>query len=909
VENMKRQRTQRGFGARLRMAALVLTAAAAVVGSGLAPSATAAVPRPADTASSGGTACSASGTGTTCTGTYSTDPATDTAWDWWINGGTGGGDASTGTTNGIGGTIPQTPSVTVDQTSNLTNQMVTVSWKNFAPTFNQDGSWPAWANQYDPTPGNSVNVVDVFQCKGTDAATMTGDDCDTLFAGGTSSNGEEPTALESYTQGGTSTVFGDCQSVPSTDTTCGTGTTPFQVQTAVQNSFLGCNDTTACSIVVVPDWGGNYEQGASCTDHSQDLSISGGNLAANGPGVVSDPCAWNDRIVVPISFAPTPAQYCPSNNYSFNSEGSAFLEKAMQQWLPGWCVDKQSPLDFGYNSGVNEYEARSSFLAGSGALTSSTDVALVTDPASSAQTAASARKFTYAPISNTAISVAYYVDDQATDQPITNLKLNARLLAKLLTESYSLVFNNCGSGTPTPSENCDPGVVGNPQTIFADPEFQQLNPEYTPTDFQLGTANAGEFLPVVMAGDSDLTYELTRWIAADPDARAFLEGKPDPWGMHVNTYYEKSQTYPVSTFQVLDPGFSVTPSQFYAQNLTYDASMQVAWNPVTGLDNVATHLADWQTSGESFTPSCTIVSGSPCDTGPGTGSFINPADPPQQFGVRALFAIMDSGTAAAFRFPTAQLVNAAGNAVAPTTDSMNAAVASMKTNPDGITQYQDFSNTSPNAYPLTEVQYAMVPTCGISATKASAISRFLQNVGTTAQYYGVNPGELPPFGGYLALNDAQQKQDVTAAGAVQSLSCTSPPPDTTVSGQKTSSTGGSGNNAPGSAGNGLATTPSNPLSGSPFATGRTTAAASASATPTVVGLGEKAADSGGDVKYILPAALAAGGLLAIGGPLAYGFGTTGGLRRPRLRRRTGSRSPGAAPPTENTGGGRGDLDG
>ena len=76
-----------------------------------------------------------------------------------------------------------------------------------------------------------------------------------------------------------------------------------------------------------------------------------------------------------------------------------------------------------------------------------------------------------------------------------------------------------------------------------------------------------------------------------------------------------------------------------------------------------------------------------------------------------------------------------------------------------------------------------------------------------------------------------------------------------------------------------------------------------------IGLGEKAADSGGDVKYILPAALAAGGLLAIGGPLAYGFGTTGGLRRPRLRRRTGSRSPGAAPPAERTGGDRGDLDG
>jgi hypothetical protein len=84
-----------------------------------------------------------------------------------------------------------------------------------------------------------------------------------------------------------------------------------------------------------------------------------------------------------------------------------------------------------------------------------------------------------------------------------------------------------------------------------------------------------------------------------------------------------------------------------------------------------------------------------------------------------------------------------------------------------------------------------------------------------------------------------------------------------------------------------------PATGGPTA-GRTTGLPpTASASPTPIGLGDKAADTSGDLKYILPAALAAGALLALGGPLAYGYGTTGGFRfrRPRLRRR-GTRGPG-----------------
>jgi hypothetical protein len=509
-------------------------------------------------------------------------------------------------------------------------------------------------------------------------------------------------------------------------------------------------------------------------------------------------------------------------------------------------------------------------------VTSSVDAALVTDPASTSVTAGSSRKFTYAPIATTGISIAYYVDSDTTQEPVTDIKLDARLVAKLLTESYSLQFGDCPAGQQKETVSCDPAVGGNPQTIFSDPEFYQLNPQYTPDDFLLTGNDAvdGAFLPIVVSGETDLTWELTRWVASDPDALAFLEGKPDPWGMHVNTNYEKF-AFPLSSFVVQDLGWT-DPNGL---NEPYYKTMQEAWAPVTGVDNVAADLAEWQSSDYQFAATCpntTSVTFPPCPDGIAPN---NPRSPVEDFPHRALFAVMDSGTASAFRFPTAELVNAAGNAEAPTTSSMAAAVAAMKTNPDGVTQYQDFGATAPNAYPLTEVQYAMVPTCGLSSAKASAIADFLTDA-ADSQTYGVSLGQLPPWGGYLALTAAQQSKTLAAASAVRAQNCTSVGGDSTVSG-KPASSGGGGGTAGGTgtgSGTGTGTTPS--TAALPSTASSSAASASASAAP--IGFGAKAADSSDDAKVILPIALAVGALLAIGGPLAYAFGT-GSLRRPRLR--------------------------
>ena len=75
--------------------------------------------------------------------------------------------------------------------------------------------------------------------------------------------------------------------------------------------------------------------------------------------------------------------------------------------------------------------------------------------------AAAGADVVYAPVSVTGLVVAFQVDD-ANGRPVTSMKLNARLVAKLVTASYR--------------SGADPAVIKNPFNIFRDPEFLALNP-------------------------------------------------------------------------------------------------------------------------------------------------------------------------------------------------------------------------------------------------------------------------------------------------------------------------------------------------------------------------------------------------------------------------------------------------
>lgn len=830
------------------LASLAVVAALALPGASAAVSLRAASGQSAPT---GDTSCVTTGLSTTCTGTYSGN----TAWDptGLVHKGQNIG------TSGAPNPVP--PQVTVSQTSSLVNQDVQVSWKNFTPSTLQS-QWPP--------PNGALGQggyygVSVYECAGTNPLTvdyLNGGDC------------YDPNQLQANQ--GTSNRVQDTYTLNN-----GSGEVNFYVEAGSEtNSFLNCDPSNPCSLAIVPNWGG---EPTDCSNHAEDFQDANiapflGFASPDFDAIYGhSPCSWPNRIIVPLTFGPT-ATNCPQVSPEFYSEGSPMLERAMNQWIPGWCSGS-SPLSLSYAFRTTEEQARSAFLQPAGFGTASIDVALTTLPPDAAATAGSTRKFTYAPLAVSAVAIGYYIDDPQTHTLITHLLLDARLVAKLLTESYALDYGCTTQPLPpwpalnSPSNTCDPAVIKNYSTIFDDPEFLALNTHCEPllepanytctrSDFpQDGNATTalGQFLPTVLAGNSDMTYELTRWIGSNPDAIDFIDGRVDPNGMHVNTNY-LDQAYPISQFATLDDGTtfpygsvsSTCSVTFTCVQGTWNATMQGAWNPVSGLDNVAADLASYQPQAENPNMACPATEPN-CQA---VNELTLGKEPQQGLGARALFSVVDEGDAGIFQFPTAYLVNAAGNAAAPTTASMQADVQSMDTNPDGITQYSNFAATDPAAYPVTLVDYAMVATCGLSSAKASAIADFLTKVATSGQTPGLTPGTLSP--GYVPLDAKQRAQTLAAASAVQSQDCRSAAPDNTVSGE--AGVNGASPNGKSPAKAATKATPS--PSSSPLASAHTAA------------YGIKSPLSGlSGVLIVL--AMIFGGLLVAGGPVVWMLIVTG----------------------------------
>jgi len=579
-------------------------------------------------------------------------------------------------------------SVTVSQACGLINQLVHVSWTNFTPSVPNNSPGPFYTNSA------TFYGVMVAECRGATPASM--DDC---------------YLADNH---GLPLAFGPA-GLPNTQyaitTAAGTGQANIDIETNLENSFLGCDQTHPCSLVVVPGQGG---QPTNCNDHSGDVALFGAGtaLASNTFSLVqgsSGQCSWNDRIVIPLAFAPTPTG-CPQRNAAFNAAGSPMMFDAMQQWLTKLCAGRGG-MTVNYDPTLGEPTAVTN------AVSKTDDVALTTLPASADGISTGGRPFVYAPIAVTAVSVAYWIDDTSTGQQLGGLQLNQRLMAKLLSTSYNP--NVACKGVPPP-DNCDPGVEHNPFNIFFDPEFKTLNPaiaKAVPTKpLYTGQTN---IVPTVLSDPSDMTWTMTRWIGADPDASTFLTGTFDPYGMHVNTSY-LGLKYPVSAFQVQDP------SQWWSNE----------YQPVFGLAKAVNYQAVSQDSGANVP-----------FTNP-NGTTIYTKDPPEPVGDRALIAIVDQGDSALDHFPTAAIRNAAGDYVRPSNAHMAAALSHMSSDGSGTLQV-DLTNKDHKAYPLTMVVYAMAPTSGLSHAKAAAVARFLDFAAGAGQTPGVQPGQLPP--GYLPL--------------------------------------------------------------------------------------------------------------------------------------------------------------
>ncbi|MEV4561088.1 hypothetical protein AB0K51_29395 [Kitasatospora sp. NPDC049285] len=775
-------------------------------------------------------------------------------------------------------------SVTVSPAAGLGNQTVHVSWTGFTPSVDDTGQPAAIvANPLDGSPDKVVRYpVRVYQCRGTNPAIT---DCY-----GSSLYGGDPAKgfLQKAPAAGLSTPEFPSNMVIVPTRADGTGEADIEVWSAQQSQSLDCDPTHPCSIVVEPNYGGDPlgaytfpDSQINCDDHSADSdglfnTATDATLYTNMYRTDTveyrsgEACAWQHHVAVPLTFGPT-AGACDARSSDFSAIGLEMADRAVQQWRTGLCLASE-PLNVQYTAGGGEPQARSSFLRGSGA-----DIALTALPDRNAP----ARPYVYAPLASSAISVVFLIDDGTTHRQVRRVRLNERLLAKMLTQTYR---NTADDSMDT--------VKGNPVCIFTDQEFLKLNADVAagvgwPSCINNGFASS---VPVVVGGTTDLVHQLTEWIAANPDAAQFLQGATDPWGTHLNTNYlpSKFPGYPADAFQPQD--FS-GPRQL----------KQYEWNPVLGGLGQVLRMA-MQPRASCLNPDEVQGQHARCLA--------------QTIGLRSFFAITDSGDAQAVSLPEAELPNAAGQFTTPTIGSMQAAVADMPLDATTGTQqlpYQDRDSAyakDTKAYPLTMMQYAMVPTGGVAKAKADAIAGFLRTVTDPGkgQVYGRQPGQLAI--GYAGLTKQQLARAKAAADHVAAQDGAKP------NGQDPGSGNGNGNGSGGTTGGSAGTagggnsatggSGSNDGSylggtGGSGGTGSTTGAAAATGTGTggnstkpsgsssptlgAAVVGQAAPDRAGMARLLLPVILATGAVLLVGGPAALFLGGT--AAGANIRRGTG----------------------
>ncbi|WP_345522429.1 hypothetical protein [Nocardioides conyzicola] len=543
--------------------------------------------------------------------------------------------------------------------------------------------------------------------------------------------------------------------------TDGKGSEQFTVFSADENASLGCSSEVPCSLVAVPIMGISCDGfGTKLPEEARPSASAGaradtlcrapdvyqpGQIATTGTDAnlaVSGALwwaasNWQNRITVPLSFAVS-SSVCSVLNPTapLTAFGSVLFSDISAQWTPRFCTDDR--LEPFVHVQAADTAARTLITAGTASMVLS----------SRAPDAGFGRPVVQAPVALTGFAVAYNVDD-SSGRPARTLNLNARLLAKLLTESYpanSLVGDNY------------PALAKNPMNITKDPEFIALNPDLPEYD----TVEAAATI-MTLSTETDMTTALTSYIDADPEARKWLDGVPDPWGMRVNPNYMQIDL-PVASWPQLD--------DFQLPQSIIDAKINpcYSYSPSPYLGLIANPTGFVQTIVQNVQYSLSNVNIA-CPNGDFSDvtTLRLRTQGRQQPGHRFVLGIVPLTSAYRYSLRTASLqttsdvaasdkiTDAAGRTfVAADSAGLKAAGKLLKPDEDAGVWELDYAqlheDAGESAYPGTLPVYADVPTSGIDKGTARRAAQFLEYAATTGQQPGTGNGQLPP--GALPLTEA-----------------------------------------------------------------------------------------------------------------------------------------------------------
>ncbi len=550
----------------------------------------------------------------------------------------------------------------------------------------------------------------------------------------------------------------------------GQGAALFEVATGIEQSGLGCGQvrTTAgggvprmpkCWLVIVPRADQAYEH-------------EGTGLSSAQGGVMTSPLAahsWANRIAIPLEFRPLEAS-CDFSQDARQIAGSELAAIAVSSWQPKVCTASGAAA-YAYAT-VGDGRARQQLLAktfgspGMAVVSKPIDPSFV-DPED---------PVVYAPLTLSATVIGFNVERSPKDTAplsanalagvrVAEINLTPRLVAKLLTQSYS---DQVSIKTLAPYE----WAKTNPRHLALDQDFLQFNPE-----FSILRANTKNFGGLILpAGNADHIQRLWEYIFADPEAKSWLDGEADPWGMRVNPVYAATAAANSRNVAFGDPVPELFPKSdaFCYQGPPHRSETAPADAPLLTPPLLCGN--DWMPYASTLQEASRRTRAADDSARTVYNAFalttdrIWMRDGPHALGSRSMLSITDSASAARYGVQMARLSRAGDNEpgrkfVAADVEGMTTAVGAMSPRDEPQVLEPDPKAQVAGAYPLTHLTYGAITPLSQPEQHRQQFGVFLDYTAGSGQVPGSKPGQLPP--GYAPLPPRLQSQAMDAAEFVR----------------------------------------------------------------------------------------------------------------------------------------------
>lgn len=571
----------------------------------------------------------------------------------------------------------------------------------------------------------------------------------------------------------------------------GTGSEFFEVQTGVEAPWLGCGqraqevapgqfDEPKCWIVVVPRGEPRDENfGRSLGD------------SADRAGIVSSPfspTSWPNRIAVPIEFNPIelPCDFADARRIG----GAETAQNAVTNWQPTLCGDLGLP-PFNYTA-IGEPNARRQQAANAAGAPSMIGVLQPQPPDTVAdEDAIDEDPEVYAPLTLSGITIGFNyqravdptssVAEQAaaTDGVrVADFNLTPRLVAKLLTQSY---LDQISVGNRRPGGEAYEWLANNPRNLVEDPDFVQFNPEFQLLDAGNRRNMSGL---VVLQTSSDVATAVWEWILEDDEAAAWMRGEPDEFGAVVNPWFStKPELQPNGIAFAADgpPNNFPKPDPYCFTPDNTGPPFNIQADDLCGINwnPYVSGLRESAVRTSRADDGARIIANT---LAPRVIDYWN-RTPRQSPGDQAMIALTDTSSAALFGLQPAGLSRADDNRatrnfVAPDTAGLTRGVDAMSVRDVPGVLLPDHTIDVEGAYPLSVITYASTNPMRLDADERDDYASFVEYAAGDGQTPGFDPGDLPP--GYAPLPDDLRAASRETANLIRTLDVESPAPTTTA---------------------------------------------------------------------------------------------------------------------------------